>query len=59
MLTAREIKEQICDIGRRVYEKGFVAAKIQIGQSIVAAIESSKVGQPAHVQRGELAAAAL
>jgi L-fuculose-phosphate aldolase len=26
MLTAREIKEQICDIGRRVYEKGFVAA---------------------------------
>ncbi len=26
MQSAREIKEMICDIGRRIYEKGFVAA---------------------------------
>jgi L-fuculose-phosphate aldolase len=26
MQNAREIKEQICDVGRRIYEKGFVAA---------------------------------
>ena len=26
MNDVRELKEQICDIGRRIYERGFVAA---------------------------------